>query len=111
MENTVTAEVVALLEAEAPPEAGVAQPYQVVQVTVLDGEWAGESLIVFYILPNILAGANPVAVSTFGAFLILAVTLYVVYGWTLKTHAAVLRVLTSLAITGLLAAYLSTLHT
>lgn len=184
MENTVTAEVVALLEAEAPAEAGVAQPYQVVQVTVLDGEWVGEqftidygqtvlaapgtllevgdrimigvtqgmdglwqayfvdfvrtqallwllglfvlasillsgwkgvrsmasmlfsfAVIVFYILPNILAGANPVAVSTFGAFLILAVTLYVVYGWTLKTHAAVLGVLTSLAITGLLAAY------
>jgi uncharacterized membrane protein len=61
------------------------------------------AVIVFYILPNILAGENPVAVSTTGAFIILAVTLYLVYGWTLKTHAAVLGVLTALSITGLLA--------
>lgn len=63
------------------------------------------AVIVFYILPNILAGENPVAVSTMGAFAILAVTLYVVYGWTLKTHAAVLGVLMALGITGLLAYY------
>lgn len=62
-------------------------------------------VIVWYILPRILEGANPVAVSTVGAFLILAVTLYVVYGWTLKTHAAVLGTLTALSVTGLLAYY------
>lgn len=61
------------------------------------------AVIVFFILPNILAGHNPVVVSTAGAFVILAVTLYVVYGWTLKTHAAVFGVLTALTITGLLA--------
>lgn len=61
------------------------------------------AVIVFFILPQILAGANPVAVSTAGAFVILAVTLYVVYGWTLKTHAAVLGVLLALGLTGGLA--------
>lgn len=61
------------------------------------------TVIVAFILPNILAGKNPVAVSTVGAFVILAVTLYLVYGWTLKTHAAVLGVLTALTITGLIA--------
>ena len=63
------------------------------------------TVIVLYILPNILAGKNPVAVSTVGAFVILAVTLYVVYGWTLKTHAAVLGVLMALSITGVSAHY------
>jgi uncharacterized membrane protein len=63
------------------------------------------AVILFYILPNILAGENPVAISTVGAFVILAITLYVVYGWTLKTHAAVLGVLMALSLTGLLAYY------
>jgi uncharacterized membrane protein len=63
------------------------------------------AVILFYILPNILAGENPVAISTVGAFVILATTLYVVYGWTLKTHAAVLGVLMALSLTGLLAYY------
>lgn len=63
------------------------------------------AVIVGYILPQILQGQNPVTVSTTGAFFILAVTLYVVYGWTLKTHAAVLGTLTALGLTGLLAYY------
>jgi uncharacterized membrane protein len=62
-------------------------------------------IIVTFILPRILAGADPVTVSILGAFGILASTLYLVYGWTLKTHAAVLGTFTALVITGLLAAY------
>jgi uncharacterized membrane protein len=62
-------------------------------------------VIVSYILPRILAGADPVLVSVAGAFVILSGTLYLVYGWTLKTHAAVLGTLTALILTGLLAAY------
>jgi uncharacterized membrane protein len=62
-------------------------------------------IIIVYILPNILAGGDPITFSITGAFGILASTLYLVYGWTLKTHAAVLGTLTALIITGLLAAY------
>jgi uncharacterized membrane protein len=62
-------------------------------------------IIIVYILPNILAGGDPILVSITGAFAILASTLYLVYGWTLKTHAAVLGTFTALVITGLLAAY------
>jgi uncharacterized membrane protein len=60
-------------------------------------------VIIWFILPRILQGDNPIAVSTVGAFMILATTLYLVYGWTLKTHAAVLGILIALSITGLLA--------
>lgn len=63
------------------------------------------AVIIGYILPHILQGENPVAVSTVGAFAILGTTLYLVYGWTLKTHAAVLGTLSALLITGVLAAY------
>jgi uncharacterized membrane protein len=62
-------------------------------------------VIVYYIIPNILAGKDPVLVSVSGAFFLLAVTLYLIYGWTLKTHAAVLGTLSSLIITALLARY------
>lgn len=60
-------------------------------------------VIITYILPGILQGHNPVLVSITGAFMILAFTLYLVYGWTLKTHAAVLGILLALLVTGLLA--------
>ena len=62
-------------------------------------------IIVGFMLPRILAGGDPVLVSITGAFAILASTLYLVYGWTLKTHAAVLGTFTALIITGLLATY------
>jgi uncharacterized membrane protein len=62
-------------------------------------------IIIVYILPNILAGGDPILVSITGAFAILASTLYLVYGWTLKTHAAVLGTFVALIITGLLGAY------
>ena len=62
-------------------------------------------VILYYILPNILQGKDPVLVSVTGAFVLLASTLYLVYGWTLKTHAAVLGTFISLILTGLMADY------
>lgn len=63
------------------------------------------AIILFYILPQILEGKNPVWISVSGAFMLLSITLYLVYGWTLKTHAAVLGTLISLVVTALLADY------
>jgi uncharacterized membrane protein len=65
----------------------------------------GVSLYVItqFILPVILAGYPPVLVTILGAFALLSITQYLIYGWSLKTHAAVLGILISLIITGLLA--------
>lgn len=63
------------------------------------------TVILDFILPAILQGGDPVFVIVIGSFAILTVSLYLVYGWTLKTHAAVLGTLISLAITGFLATY------
>lgn len=60
-------------------------------------------VILFFIIPNILAGRDPVAVSIIGSFTFLAVSQYLIYGWNLKTHAAVFGVLISIIFTGLLA--------
>jgi uncharacterized membrane protein len=61
------------------------------------------AVIVLIILPGIQAGKDPLMTSIFGAFLFMAFSLYLVYGWTVKTHAAVLGSLAALAITGILA--------
>jgi uncharacterized membrane protein len=62
-------------------------------------------VIILYIIPQILEGKDPVLISVSGAFFLLAATLYLVYGWTLKTHSAVLGTLLSLILTALLASY------
>jgi uncharacterized membrane protein len=62
-------------------------------------------VITYYIIPQIIQGRDPVLVSVTGAFFLLAVSLYLVYGWSLKTHSAVLGTLLSLVLTALLANY------
>jgi uncharacterized membrane protein len=62
-------------------------------------------VITSYVIPQILNGKDPVLISISGAFLMLAVTLYLTYGWTLKTHAAVLGTLVALVFTGTLSAF------
>jgi uncharacterized membrane protein len=60
-------------------------------------------IIIGFIIPHILAGEDPLWVSIIGSIILLAVTLYLTYGWTLKTHAAVLSMVFVLLITGTLA--------
>ena len=62
-------------------------------------------IIVFYIIPQILSGKDPVWVSITGAFVFLAVSQFLVYGWNLKTHAAVIGIFVSLILTGFLSGY------
>jgi uncharacterized membrane protein len=61
-------------------------------------------VIIGYIIPHILAGEDPLWVSITGSIILLAVTLYLTYGWNLKTHAAVISMVLVLLITGTLAA-------
>jgi uncharacterized membrane protein len=60
-------------------------------------------VIIAYIIPHILAGEDPVRVSIIGSGILLAVSLYLTYGWNLKTHSAVLGMFFVLVITGTLA--------
>lgn len=62
-------------------------------------------MIITFIIPQILNGKDPVLVSISGAFIMLSLTIYLTYGWTLKTHAAVLGTLTALILTGFLATF------
>jgi len=60
-------------------------------------------VITGYIIPHILAGEDPLRVSIIGSVILLGVTLYLTYGWNLKTHAAVVSMIFVLLITGTLA--------
>lgn len=59
-------------------------------------------VIVGYIIPHILIGEDPLRVSIIGSIILLGVTLYLTYGWTLKTHAAVISMVLILILTGAL---------
>jgi uncharacterized membrane protein len=61
-------------------------------------------VIIAYIIPQILAGEDPLRVSIIGSAVLLGVTLYLTYGWTLKTHAAVISMVMVLVLTGALSA-------
>lgn len=60
-------------------------------------------MIIGYVIPHILAGEDPVLVSLIGAGILLAVSLYLTYGWNWKTHASVFSMVLVLVITGTLA--------
>jgi uncharacterized membrane protein len=59
-------------------------------------------MIINYVIPHILSGENPIKVSLIGSIILLGVTLYLTYGWNLKTHASVMSMMLSLLLTGML---------
>ena len=63
------------------------------------------SLVVIFaiVLPQIMAGRDPVSVSIVSSVVLLTVSTYLIYGWNLKAHAAVIGMMLSLSLTGVLA--------
>jgi uncharacterized membrane protein len=61
--------------------------------------------IIWFIVPQILAGRDPVFTAVAGSVVMMGISLYLVYGWRPKTHVAVVGLFLSLVLTGLLAAW------
>jgi uncharacterized membrane protein len=61
------------------------------------------AVIVLVILPGIQQGRDPLSISILGSFLFVGFSLYIIYGWNVKTHAAVMGSFIALVITGVLA--------
>jgi uncharacterized membrane protein len=61
--------------------------------------------IVAFIVPQILAGRDPVSTAILGSVVMMGISLYLVYGWQRKTHVAVAGLFVSLILTGLLATW------
>jgi len=82
-------------------------------IIVFIGKWKGLKsllslcisflIIIKFIVPQILAGHNPLLIAIIGSFLILLIIIYLTEGWNAKSHLSVLSILISLVITGELA--------
>jgi len=59
------------------------------------------AIIMMLIIPLILRGYNPVAIAVIGSVIILAVIIYLTWGWTQKAHIAMLSIVLSLIVTGI----------
>jgi uncharacterized membrane protein len=69
----------------------------------LAGTAVSLAVVFAFILPQIKAGGDPVLVSIVGSIGLLSVSTYLIYGWNLKAHAAVIGMMLSLLFTGGLA--------
>ncbi len=62
-------------------------------------------VIMLFIVPQILSGADPLLISILGALVIMITTIYLSHGFSKQTTVAVISTFISLVITGLLAVY------
>jgi uncharacterized membrane protein len=69
----------------------------------LGGTLVSLAVIFAFVVPQIMAGRDPVVVSIAGSIMLLALSTYVIYGWGPKAHAALAGMVLSLSLTGLLA--------
>lgn len=60
-------------------------------------------IIALFILPRLSDGQNPVLICIVGSLLLMAPSLYLIYGWNWKTHSALFGLTISLMVTSLLA--------
>ncbi|HEY59936.1 MAG TPA: YibE/F family protein [Anaerolineae bacterium] len=87
--------------------------------SILIGGWRGLrslfgilisiGIIIFFIIPQIIKGSDPVLISVIGAFIFLTISLYVVYGWRLMTHSATVGMFISLVLTSLFSSFAANL--
>ncbi len=87
--------------------------------TVIVGRWVGLRALVSmgisllaiagFIIPGIMSGNDPLLVCTAGSLLLMIASLYLVYGWTPKTHTALAGLTISLVATALLAVFFARL--
>ncbi len=86
-----------------------------VVAVIIVGKWRGFNsfigliisffVLLKYIIPQIVAGADPVTIAVSGSFFIIISTLYLAHGINKKTTAALLGTVISLVITALLALF------
>jgi uncharacterized membrane protein len=73
-------------------------------LTALAGLAVTFALLVFFVVPAILAGESPLLVAIVGSAAVVLTVLYLTHGFALSTTVAVLGTLVSLVLTGLLSA-------
>ena len=73
-------------------------------LSALGGLLVSLAVLVWFLLPALLAGSSPLAVAVVGASVIMFASLYLAHGVNARTSVALIGTLASLVLTGLLAA-------
>lgn len=71
-------------------------------LAALGGLVVSLGVLVFFVLPALLTGGDPLLIAVVGAAVIMIVTLYMAHGVSMRTSVALIGTLISLALTGLL---------
>jgi uncharacterized membrane protein len=71
-------------------------------VTSLLGMLFSLIIVISFIVPNILAGRNPLLISIIGSFIIMIISIYLAHGINIKTHLAIVSTFVSLILAGIL---------
>lgn len=66
------------------------------------GMVASVGILLNFIVPQILQGANPFYITTIGVILIATLTIYLTHGWKLESHIALLSILVTIGLVALL---------
>jgi uncharacterized membrane protein len=59
-------------------------------------------VIMWFVIPRIIAGSSPLLISLLGAIVILALVIYIHWGFKMKAHIATVSIFISLLLTGLI---------
>lgn len=70
------------------------------------GLFVSIGILVYYIVPQILSGANPLFITISGSLLIMLITIYLAHGFSQRTTVAIGGTFISLLLTGFLATYM-----
>jgi len=66
------------------------------------GMFISVGILMMFVIPQILSGANALMITVIAAFLIATVTVYLSHGWKLSSHLALISILTTLLFTTIL---------
>lgn len=83
-----------------------------IMLILIIGKWTGLKaigtlavsflIIMAFVIPQIVKGSSPLLISLFGSLVILALVIYVHWGFKLKSHIATISIFISLLITGVI---------
>ena len=71
-------------------------------VSSIFGMIASVGILINFIIPQILAGAQPLLISLIGVVLIGGITMYLTHGWKLESHLALASILVTMGVVALL---------
>ncbi len=71
-------------------------------ISAIIGMFMSLAVLMYYIVPHIIQGENPVLIALIGSVAVSIITVYMCHGWSLESHLAIVSMMLSLVAVGLL---------